>query len=93
MAEKEFKVSEYITLKMEQDQTLIYVNGERFDQCKYLAFQIDTDGKFPYQRVRRNLFQNSPVGKKEKPVRLFFGKTCDGCPRQGCQHIFRNASV
>jgi len=52
MTSKEFKVSEYITLNMEQDQTFIYVNGERFDQCKYLAFQIDAEETELYEGIQ-----------------------------------------
>lgn len=37
---KEFKVNEYITLKLEDDTTIIYVNNERFNQCKYLLLEI-----------------------------------------------------
>ena len=35
-AVKEFKVNEYITLKLENKKTVVYVAGERFNQCKYL---------------------------------------------------------
>ena len=31
---KEFKVNDYITLKLEDDKTSIYVNGMLFQQCK-----------------------------------------------------------
>ncbi len=34
--EKEFKVNDLITLKLENRKTTIYVGGERFMQCKYL---------------------------------------------------------
>ncbi|MFX0077012.1 MAG: tetratricopeptide repeat protein [Candidatus Hermodarchaeota archaeon] len=34
----EFKLNEYITLKLEQNHTIIYVNNERFDQCKRILF-------------------------------------------------------
>ncbi len=37
---KEFKVIEYITLKMEGNKTNIYVNGELFNQCKFLLLNI-----------------------------------------------------
>ena len=33
---KEFKVNEYITLKLEMGETVIYVGGELFNQCRYL---------------------------------------------------------
>ena len=34
----EFRINEYITLKLENNQTIIYVNNERFDQCKRILF-------------------------------------------------------
>ena len=37
---KEFKVNDYITLKLEDGKTIIYVKGKRFDQCKYLLLNI-----------------------------------------------------
>jgi len=40
---KEFKVNDYITLKLEDDKTFIYVMGERFNQCKYLFLNITVD--------------------------------------------------
>ncbi len=37
---KEFKVNNYITLKLEKDKTIIYVNNKKFIQCKYLLIKI-----------------------------------------------------
>ena len=37
---KEFKVNEFITLKLENNKTNIYVKGDLFKQCKYLAFNV-----------------------------------------------------
>jgi len=43
---KEFKVNDYITLKLEMNpweeywETVIYVNERRFDQCKFLLLDI-----------------------------------------------------
>jgi len=31
-----FEVNKYISLKLIQDETLIFVDGERFDQCRYV---------------------------------------------------------
>jgi len=36
MAEKEFRVNKHIVLRLEEDKTNIYVEGELFRQCKYL---------------------------------------------------------
>ena len=37
---EEFRVNQYITLKLEDNKTNIYVNEELFDQCKYLLLEI-----------------------------------------------------
>lgn len=37
---REFKVNEYITLKLESGKTNIYIKGELFRQCKYLLLEI-----------------------------------------------------
>ena len=34
----EFKINEYITLRLERNQSVIYVNSERFNQCKRILF-------------------------------------------------------
>ncbi len=40
MAEKEFRVNEYIVLKLEKGITEIYFNGLKFGHCKHLLFNI-----------------------------------------------------
>lgn len=37
---KEFIINKYLTLKLENEKTFIYVNGERFRQCNYLLLNI-----------------------------------------------------
>ncbi len=39
----EFKINEYITLKLEGNETIIFINGEEFMQCKYLMLNIPND--------------------------------------------------
>jgi len=39
----EFRVNSYITLKLENRKTYIYVAGEKFSQCKYLLLDIPID--------------------------------------------------
>lgn len=41
-----------MTLKLEGNHTLIYVNGERFNQCKYLAFQINLHQADEYDDIQ-----------------------------------------
>jgi len=36
----QFRVNEYITLKLEKDITNVYISGDRFIQCKYLLLDI-----------------------------------------------------
>ena len=37
---KTFTINDYITLKLEGNSSIIYVKGERFNQCKYLLMEI-----------------------------------------------------
>lgn len=39
---KEFKVNDFLTLKLEENTTNIYVKGELFEQCKFLLVNIPT---------------------------------------------------
>ncbi len=41
--QKEFKVNEYITLKLEGEKTNIYVKEQLFNQCKFLLLNIPVD--------------------------------------------------
>ena len=38
--EKEFKINDFITLKLENQRTNIYINSQLFRQCKYLLVNI-----------------------------------------------------
>lgn len=40
--ENEFKINDYLMLKLERRQTNIYVNDEKFIQCKYLLLNLET---------------------------------------------------
>ena len=48
---KIFKINEYITLKLENDSTNIYVDEKEFKQCKYLLLNIDTFGIESYDEI------------------------------------------
>ncbi|MFX1376813.1 MAG: leucine-rich repeat domain-containing protein [Promethearchaeota archaeon] len=39
----EFKINDFITLKLENGKTVIYVKDEKFLQCKYLLIEIPKD--------------------------------------------------
>lgn len=40
---RKFKVNKYLELKLEGDETVIYVNGNKFGQCKFLLLNIPID--------------------------------------------------
>ncbi|MHA1148800.1 MAG: hypothetical protein ACTSR8_11230 [Promethearchaeota archaeon] len=40
---QEFEVNEFITLKLEDNETIIYIDGQRFRQCKFLLLNILVD--------------------------------------------------
>lgn len=40
---REYKINQYITLKLIDGKTVIFVNGEEFKQCKYLLLNIPID--------------------------------------------------
>ena len=40
---KEFKVNNFITLKLEKGKTNIYINGQYFKQCLFLLLNIPVD--------------------------------------------------
>src|SRR4030042_4212275 len=36
----EFKINEHLSLKLQNQKTMIYVNEEPFEQCKFLLFNL-----------------------------------------------------
>ncbi len=40
-----FRVNKFITLKLENDKTFIYINNERFSQCLNLVTYYETSAK------------------------------------------------
>jgi len=47
----EFKVNDYITLKLEYGKTVIYVNNEKFLQCNYLLLEIPKNELQDFQDI------------------------------------------
>jgi len=47
----EFKINKYLTLKLQNDRTNIYVNGNLFNQCKYLLLNIPKDSVHLYDNI------------------------------------------
>jgi len=39
----EYKINDYITLKLEKSKTVIYIKDEKFIQCKYLLIEISKE--------------------------------------------------
>ena len=52
MNELEFKINEYITLKLENGKTDIYVKKRLFRQCKYLILNIPVENIVSYDKIR-----------------------------------------
>lgn len=48
---KEFRINQYITLKLEKNNTVIYVNGERFNQCKFLLLNIPVEKSKDFNEI------------------------------------------
>jgi small GTP-binding protein len=46
-----FKVNKYITLRLENRKTVIYVRGKKFQQCKYLLLDIPVDETKDYGEI------------------------------------------
>jgi GTPase SAR1 family protein len=47
----EFKINERLTLKLEDGETNIYVNGIAFTHCKYLLFQVPVNNIREYDKL------------------------------------------
>jgi hypothetical protein len=80
---KEFQVNDYITLKLEDAKTIIYVAGERFQQCKYLLIDIPLEEVESFEEIRsidevsekldRSLENPNKEGVNIKPEVEFWG--------------------
>ncbi len=80
---KQFRINTYITLKLEKNKTNIYINGNRYLQCKYLLivnpqrnsmqWEINSIDEASY-RLRTNLENNENVVKYNiDPSQEFWG--------------------
>ena len=49
---KEFKVNHFITLRLENDKTNIYVNNQFFSQCKFLSLNINYENISPLNDIK-----------------------------------------
>jgi len=48
---KEYQINKYITLRLERNNTIIYVNNERFDICHFLLMNIPTKEVGSYDTI------------------------------------------
>lgn len=48
---REFKVNQYLSLKLENGKTHLYVNGEEFRQCKYLLLSVPFENAETYNEI------------------------------------------
>ena len=67
---KEFKINNYITLKLEDNKTVIYLGNDRFLQCKKLLMDIPLENIDSYDHIGSideaiNLYNNS-LGIQQK---------------------------
>lgn len=51
MSETEFKVNEYLTLRLENKKTNIFIKGELFKQCKFLLISIPVEEISSFDKV------------------------------------------
>ncbi len=47
----EYEINEFLTLKLEEKTTNIYVNGRRFGLCKYLLLNIPVQNIESYESI------------------------------------------
>ncbi len=51
IATREFQINDYLTVKLENDKTNIYVNGEYFRHCKFLLLEIPTGDQYATEEI------------------------------------------
>ena len=49
---KEFKVNDYISLRLESSKTIIYIKGKIFNQCKRLLLNIPVDKISTFEKIQ-----------------------------------------
>ncbi|MFW9876510.1 MAG: leucine-rich repeat domain-containing protein [Candidatus Thorarchaeota archaeon] len=84
--EKEFKVNEYITVKLENNKTEIYVNKKKFNQCKKLLLNTPIEGNFSSkdilstdeleERWHSSIYHSEPSESNIPPPKTAFWGYC-----------------
>jgi hypothetical protein len=79
----EFKINNYLSLRLEEGKTNIYVDNKLFRQCKYLLLNIDPNEREIYEeinsideaieRLNKNLEYRDNKQLKISPEALFWG--------------------
>ena len=46
-----FRINEYLIIRLENNKTIIYINEERFDQCRFLLLNIPIDHIAPLEEI------------------------------------------
>ena len=67
---KEFKVNEYITLKLENEKTNIYVANKRFRQCSFLLLDIPVTEMKSFDEIESIDEAVNKLGKQEKDLKI-----------------------
>ncbi len=52
VSKKEFKINNYISLRLIGRETVIFIKGQRFDQCKFLLFEIPMKDIKEYDEIQ-----------------------------------------
>jgi hypothetical protein len=102
MRDFNFKVNEHLTLKLEGEETVIYVAGERFLQCKFLLLEIPveeikslTDIESIDEAAERLDHSLQPLGEKKEvlsPEVKFWGHCSNLMRRSKLYNIFSEKS-
>lgn len=74
----EFKINEYIALKFENKETVIYVGGKKFIQCKYLLLDIpveETEGAEEVGKIKSIDEAAETLDRKAEHVEVIPPKT------------------
>jgi len=50
-SEREFKINDYLTLKLIEAQTVIYVDDKPFHQCKYLLLNLSSKDFAQFEQI------------------------------------------
>ncbi len=48
----EFQINDLISLRLEEDKTIIYINNKKFEQCKYLLLHIPIESIEEYDEIK-----------------------------------------